>query len=108
MLVNGGSGFGFGETWHLRSGIAARALDLDDDDGSARSRKAFFIGLVVMPITYLLSMIWAWRRRTRVRAKSTAGISGLFSLWSHCSPHSPQPGSWSGWCPPCSARRWAG
>ncbi len=81
VLVNGGSGFGFAETWHLRNGITARALSLDDDYGSAWSRKAFFISLVVMPITYLLSMVWAWRRRTQVRAKSTAGLSGLFSLW---------------------------
>ncbi len=81
VLVNGGSGFGFGETGHLRSGIAARALGLDDDYGSAWSRTAFFISLVVMPITYLLSMVWAWRRRTQVRAKATSGLSGLFSLW---------------------------
>ncbi len=81
VLVNGGSGFGFEETGHLRSGIAARALGLDDDYGSAWSRKAFFVSLVVMPIAYLLSMVWAWRRRTQVRAKVTSGLSGLFSLW---------------------------
>ncbi|WP_299443845.1 serine hydrolase [uncultured Phycicoccus sp.] len=81
VLVNGGSGFGFGETGHLRSGIAARALGLDDDNGSAWSRQAFFLSLVVMPITYLLSMAWAWRRRSQIRAKVTGGFSGLFSLW---------------------------
>ncbi len=82
VLVNGGSGFGFGETGHLRVGIADRALGLDDDvDGSGWSRKAKFIGLVALPIVYLLSMVWAWLRRTKVRAKSTSGVFGLFSLW---------------------------
>jgi CubicO group peptidase (beta-lactamase class C family) len=82
VLVNGGSGFGFAETGHLRVGIADRALGLDDDaDGSGWSRKALFIGLVALPIVYLLSMVWAWLRRSAVRAKSTSGIFGLFSLW---------------------------
>jgi hypothetical protein len=82
VLVNGGSGFGFAETGHLRVGIADRALGLDDDvDGAQWSRKALFIALVALPIIYLLSMMWAWLRRTEVRAKSTSGVFGLFSLW---------------------------
>ncbi len=82
VLVNGGSGMGFGETGHLRTGISDRALGLHyDADGSSWSRKALFIGLVVGPIIYLLSMIWAWLRRAKVRAKSTSGFAGLFSLW---------------------------
>ena len=81
VLVNGGSGFGFGETGHLRVGIADRALGLDDDYGSGWSRKALFIGLVTLPIVYLLSMVWAWMRRSAVRAKSKSGVFGLFSLW---------------------------
>jgi hypothetical protein len=35
--------------------------------------------LVVLPIIYLLSMVWAWRHRDEIRAKS--GGFGLFSLW---------------------------
>ena len=35
--------------------------------------------MVLLPIVYLLSMIWAWRCRVELRAK--AGIFGLFSLW---------------------------
>ena len=81
VLVNGGSGFGFGETGHLRVGIADRALGLDDVEGSGWSRKALFIGLVALPIIYLLSMVWAWLRRTKVRAKVSSGLPGLFSLW---------------------------
>ncbi len=81
VLVNGGSGFGVAETGHLRAGIAARALGLDDDDGSGWSRKVLFLGLVALPVVYLLSMVWAWVRRTAVRAKTRSGAAGLFSLW---------------------------
>jgi CubicO group peptidase (beta-lactamase class C family) len=80
VLVNGGSGVGFGETTQLRNGITARALGFDyDGEGSRLSQKALFVGLVILPIIYLLSMIWAWRHRVAIRAKS--GVSGLFSLW---------------------------
>ncbi len=81
VLVNGGSGFGVGETGHLRVGIADRALGLDDDDGSGWSRTTLFIGLAVLPVVYLLSMVWAWVRRSAVRAKTRSGAAGLFSLW---------------------------
>ena len=82
VLVNGGSGMGFGETGHLRIGISDGALGLNYDvDRFGWSRKALFIGLVILPIIYLLSMIWAWLRRAKVRAKSTSGFPGLFSLW---------------------------
>ena len=80
VLVNAGSGIGFGETLQLRNGIAARALGLDyDGEGSRLSLKALFISLVLTPVMFLLSMIWAWRHRREIRAKS--GIFGLFSLW---------------------------
>ncbi len=81
VLVNGGSGFGFAETGHLRAGIADRALGRDGDYGSGWSRKVLFIGLVALPFIYLLSMVWAWLRRTKVRAKVRSGLPGLFSLW---------------------------
>ena len=82
VLVNGGSGLGFGETTQLRSGITARALGLDyGGEGSRWSQKALFVGLALLPIIYLLSMIWAWSRRAELRAKLKSGIPGLFSLW---------------------------
>jgi CubicO group peptidase (beta-lactamase class C family) len=82
VLVNGGSGLGFGETAALRNGITARALGLDyDGEGSRLWQKVLFISLVALPIVYLLSMIWAWRHRSAIRAKSESGISGRFSLW---------------------------
>ncbi len=81
VLVNAGSGMGFGETGPLRMGISDRALGLNEDAGSGWAPKALFIGLVALPIVYLLSMIWAWIRRAKLRTKSTAGVIGLFSLW---------------------------
>ena len=80
VLVNAGSGVGFAETTELRTGIAARGLGVDyDGEGPRWSQKALLIGLVLLPIVYLLSMIWAWRHRAAIRAKS--GVGGLFSLW---------------------------
>ena len=80
VLVNGGSGIGFGETTELRNGITARAMGFDyDGEGSRWLQKAIFVSLILLPIIYLLSMIWAWRYRVEIRAKS--GIFGLFSWW---------------------------
>lgn len=80
VLVNAGSGMGFGETIGLRNGITARALGLDyGGEGSPLPRQVLFLGVVLLPIVYLLSMVWAWRHRRQIRAKS--GVAGLFSLW---------------------------
>ena len=80
VLVNAGSGVGFGETTQLRNAITAQALGLDyDGEGSRLSQKALFLSLVLLPFVYALSMIWAWRHRIDIRAKS--GVFGLFSLW---------------------------
>ncbi len=82
VLVNGGSGLGFGETTELRNGITARALDLEyEGEGSRWSQKALFIGMVLLPIIYVLSMTCAWIRRARIRAKLKSDAFGLFSLW---------------------------
>ena len=80
VLVNANSGIGFGETAHIRNGITAWALGLKyDGEGSRWPQKALFISLVLLPILYLISMLWAWRHRDEIHAKS--GPSGLFSLW---------------------------
>lgn len=80
VLVNANSGIGFGETTQLLNGVTARVLGLDyDGEGSRWFQKALFISLVVLPIVYLLSMIWAWRHRDDIRSKS--GAFGMFSLW---------------------------
>ncbi len=80
VLVNGGSGVGFGETAQLRNAVTAQALGLDyAGEGSRWAQKALFLGLVLLPVGYVLSMAWAWRHRTAIRAKR--GGFGLFSLW---------------------------
>jgi len=82
VLVNADSGLGFADTTQLRNGITARALNLYyDGEGSRWSQKAQFIGMVLLPILYVLSMIWAGLRRAKLRAKLKSGIFGLFSLW---------------------------
>ena len=74
VLVNGGSGLGFGETTQLRNGITARAMGIDyDGDGLRWSRKVLFIAMVLLPMVFGVSMIWAWFRRTKVRAKLNSG-----------------------------------
>ena len=82
VLVNGGSGVGFGETGRLRDAVTAQALGLEGDDGDSRlAQKALFVGLVLLPIGYLLAMAWAWLHRSQIRVKASAGLPGLFSLW---------------------------
>ncbi len=80
VLVNAGSGVGFAEATELLRGVTARGVGLDyDGEGSRWSQKMMFVGLAVTPIVFLLSMVWAWRKRDALRAKS--GPFGLFSLW---------------------------
>ncbi len=80
VLVNAGSGVGFGETTALRDAVTAAALGRPAPvPGSRLAQKALFVGLVLLPVVYLVSMVWAWRRRAAIRAKS--GVAGLFSLW---------------------------
>ena len=80
VLINAGSGVGFGETTQLRNAITAQALGLEyDGEGSRLSQKTLFVALVLLPFVYALSMIWAWRHRMAIRAKS--GTFGRFSLW---------------------------
>lgn len=81
VLVNAGSGIGFGETTQLRVAVTAAALGLDyAGEGDRWSQKLLYIGLLLLPITYLLAGVWAWLRRDRLRAKRDAGFSGWFSL----------------------------
>jgi hypothetical protein len=82
VLVNTDSLLGFADTTQLRNGITAKALNVYyDGEGSRWPQKALFIGIVLLPILYVLSMIWAGLRRAKLRAKLKSGIFGLFSLW---------------------------
>ncbi len=81
VLVNAGSGLGFGETAQLREHLVATALGLPyGGDDSRLPQKALFIALVLLPFVYLLSMIWAWLHRGAIRAKASNGF-GRFSLF---------------------------
>jgi len=44
-------------------------------------QKSLFVGLVLLPIIYLLAMVWASFYRSAIRAKVKSGRFGLFSLW---------------------------
>lgn len=80
VLVNGGSGLGFGETTQLRDRVVAVALGTPElEPGSRWGQQALFIGLILLPIGYAGSMVWAWRHRAALRAKRRG--FGLFSLW---------------------------
>jgi CubicO group peptidase (beta-lactamase class C family) len=80
VLVNSNSGIGFGENLQLRNGITAMALGLEySGEGSRFWQKATYLMVVLLPLFYLASMVWAWLSREKLRAKS--GVAGLFSLW---------------------------
>ncbi len=81
VMVNAGSGLGFGETGKLREAITAAGLGRAYDGEDSRVlQKGLFLALMFLPIVYLLSMIWAWRHRGEVRAKASSGF-GRFSLF---------------------------
>lgn len=80
VLVNGSSGMGFGETAELLNGITALGTGLEYGGGGPQwPRKALFVSLALLPIFYLSSIVWAWRHREAIRAKS--GPAGTFSWW---------------------------
>ncbi|MEL6540660.1 MAG: serine hydrolase domain-containing protein [Pseudomonadota bacterium] len=80
ILVNSGSGTGFGETGHLRRGFVARALGLDyDESGSGWGRKGVYLFFMIAPILFLIAMVWAVVKRDTIRAKT--GLMRHVSLW---------------------------
>ena len=107
VLVNGGSGVGFGETTQIRNGITARAMGFDyNGEGSRWSQKTLFIGLVLLPIIYLLSMIWAWFHRDEITRKVEVGHFRPVQPVVPAAHHACRGvGHSLGWCQACSARR---
>ena len=80
VLVNAGSGMGFGETRNLIGGIIAHALGEDFvRDQSSWGRKSLFLTFVLLPLLFCAGTLQVWLRRPGLRAKS--GLSGMFSLW---------------------------
>ncbi|MBR0551908.1 serine hydrolase domain-containing protein [Stakelama marina] len=80
VLVNANSGIGFGETLKLREGITAKALGLDyAGHGSRLVPKMTYLLVMLLPLFFLASIVWAWWHREKLRTKS--GAAGMFSLW---------------------------
>ncbi|WP_300395125.1 serine hydrolase domain-containing protein [Henriciella sp.] len=80
ILLNSGSGMGFGENAALFNGLSARALGLDEaSEGGRWSRQALFASFALLPLVFAAGILVAWLRRDGLRAK--AGLSGTFSLW---------------------------
>lgn len=73
---------------HPSSRVALTETSTRLDQVDVQSRRAaagadgerLDVGMVLLPIIYVLSMIWAWIRRARLRAKLKSGTFGLSSL----------------------------
>lgn len=80
ILVNAGSGMGFGETGNLINGVSAHALGWDFiRDQSSWGRKSLFLTFALMPLLFGVGAVQVWFQRNGLREKS--GAFGLFSLW---------------------------
>ena len=80
VLVNAGSGMGFGETRNLLNGISAYGLGFDYvPDQSSSGRKLLFLSFALLPLVFLAGTAVAWLRRSGLRSKT--GAFGAFSLW---------------------------
>ncbi|MCX4240026.1 serine hydrolase domain-containing protein [Paraliomyxa miuraensis] len=80
VLVNANSGLGFGENNGLFGGIVARALGRDDHSGeSSWGPRSLFLMFALLPVIFVIGIVWAGLHRAGLRAKS--GASGAFSLW---------------------------
>ena len=82
VLVDAGSGTGFGETTRLREAVTAAGLGRAYvGPGRPWGRQLLFVSLTLLPVGYLFSMLWAWRHRDALRRKRVQGFAGRFSLW---------------------------
>ena len=82
VLVNAGSGTGFAETTRLREAVTAAGLGREyAGPGRRWGQQVLFLSLVLLPLGYLVTMVWAWRHREQLRRKRRQGFSGRFSLW---------------------------
>lgn len=80
VLVNAGSGMGFGETANLINGIRAHAFDQPfSPDESSWGRKSLFLTFALLPLVFGIGAVQAWFGRNSLRSKS--GAFGAFSLW---------------------------
>ncbi len=81
VLVNAGSGMGFGETAPLRNGITARALGLEyDGEGSPLAAEGA-VHRAGAPADHLSCSAWSGHGVTATRSAPSRAPFGLFSLW---------------------------
>lgn len=79
VLVNANSGMGFGVTGDILAGMSAFALGETPESGSQHlGTQSLYVMVLVLPILFVAGMIFAWRGRAGLRAKS--GAAGWFSL----------------------------
>jgi len=72
VLVNSGSGYGFGETRQLRYGLSAAALNIPyGGEADTSSKKATFIFLVILPFMLFFGMFLSWQKRKNSKSRST-------------------------------------
>ena len=82
VLVNANGGIGFADNGTLLNGITAIALGREyAGEGSRIWPKTTFLMMLVLPLLFLVSTGWAWRRRAALRRKRTQSVAGLLSLW---------------------------
>ena len=80
VLVNAGSGMGFGETTNLINGIIAQGFGWDFvRNQSSLGRKSLFVMFALLPLLFFAGTIQAWLWRAGLRTKT--GAFGTFSLW---------------------------
>lgn len=73
ILVNGSSGFGFGETGYLFRGATTLALGGPEVLKPGIAKKGIFIALIALSLLFVLSIVRTWRKRsdaTPVRKKN--------------------------------------
>ncbi|MEL7189997.1 MAG: serine hydrolase domain-containing protein [Pseudomonadota bacterium] len=81
VLVNAGSGTGFGDTDHFRHAASALLIDVDYENREAGALpKMTFLLVTSLPVLFLLASLWAYVKRAKL-AEKTQSWFGHFSLW---------------------------
>ncbi|MEL7196856.1 MAG: serine hydrolase domain-containing protein [Pseudomonadota bacterium] len=81
VMVNAGSGTGFGDTDHFRHAASALLIDMDYESRKAGwLPKTTFFMVVLSPIFFAFAALWAYVKRGALALKTHSWF-GRFSLW---------------------------